>query len=226
MRPRILAVTACASAMLLTGCGNDASDAAPSPTATVATGAQAWNVGDPTGTAINTATSSEITGSGYTPPATAPTTTAAPRTTGAIKPQGPVLPAFLDAAKVNRNDAAAVAQAVLKTWFAWNTVVDQNPAAAAARASSLLSTELRQRVSSAGSSAAGEPFVRFKAKSAVVTPVITAEPPTASPPTMRYRIVLKAIGPSNTEVDSATGKVAVTVRKTTTGWEVSSIDPI
>lgn len=169
-----------------------------------------------------------------TPPDQAPPTTTLtapdwpPRNTSAAPAPAPALPTA--GAQIDRTSPARVGQAVVETWFSYDTRADNNRNDAPARAAALLTPELRSRVTGDGGKniSPGADWRDWQAEGAVVTATTTEQPNQGQANTdNKYHAVFEVVqtvtASSGAVLETSTSYVAVVVSKTTDGWSVASV---
>lgn len=190
----------------LVACGTSDDD-------TTATTGQApaaqWNPGDdPT----DTTTEESAT---ETQPSIAPPTAAT------------TLPA--DAARVDRNDPAAVAATATRRWFTWDTATDTSPSDAVARTAPLLDEQFRSSVLSSRALTPSGQWLIWASGNAKVTPTVTAGTNQGAPDSAARRYFIFTVtqtgyGPNRAQIGSSvTRQVWVITTKGPDGWEVSQL---
>lgn len=134
-----------------------------------------------------------------------------------------------DLAGVVRADPAAVADAVVRTWFTWDTAVDAGPGAGAARAGGLMSEALRTRLTDSGSVSPGGQWLAWAQADARTTAELTvtsSPPPTEELVRRMYQVTVTAVDPSGTVLDTTDHVVATTVVPGPQGWEVDIVSQL
>lgn len=183
---------------VLTGCSDTGGSSTGSASPTASIPAQQWTPGAP---------DPDTTDPARTPPAAA---TALPDTAPAV----------------DREDPDSVAAAAVTIWFTWNTGVDAGPNDAAARTAPLLTANYaREITSTTAQSSPGAQWLSWAARGEVLTPVLVVDDEPTPPQTdelayRAYRVTQNLDGePVNESI------VAVVLRRGSTGWEVSRIQP-
>lgn len=188
-----------AAALVLTGCGTSSRPDTPTTAP-----AQQW---EPTED-LDTSTS---------PPSSA--TEAAPAPT----------PETTLASPVDRSDAVAVATAAVTLWFTWDTRTDTNTLNAVARTAPLLTSTFRTAALSSGSASAGNTWLVWANRQAVVTPKVEPVPNQGAPDAPARRFFIFTVTQtgrtsSGEQVGaSVTRNVWVIAVNTGGSWEVSQI---
>ncbi|MFF0818387.1 hypothetical protein ACFYVR_25055 [Rhodococcus sp. NPDC003318] len=132
-------------------------------------------------------------------------------------------------AEVDRTSPSEVGQAVVETWFSYDTRADENRNDAAARAAALLTPELRAQVTGGGQGISpGADWRDWQAEGAVVTATATEQPNQGQANTdTKYHAVFEVVqtvtAASGAVLETSTSYVAVVVSKTTDGWSVASV---
>lgn len=204
MRGHVLAAVAvvAASAVVLAGCSSGSDDRSAPAPTSTPARAQQWSPSD--------APSAEATRPHATIPQTAPE----------------------QVVGVDRSDPAAVADAVVTTWFTWNTVVDAGPNDAAARTGALLTEDLRADLTgTAPISSPGGQWLEWAAAKAQVWPTVTpvanqGAKDTATTVHRMYQVEQTAVAPDNSVVGVATTQVAVLVVASGDQWSVDAVQPL
>lgn len=187
---------------LAAGCSST-DTAAPSPTTTTAGApAQQWTPG-----AAPSATQNR-------PPATTPVQ----------------VPDTL--AGVDDSDPVAVADAVVTTWFTWNTAVDTGPNDAAARAGSALTDRFREQLlATTPTGSPGGQWLEWAARDAQVWPTVSNVPnqgaiDTASAVHRMYQVEQTAIAADGSVAGVDTVQVAVLVVDDDGRWKVDAVQQL
>lgn len=170
-------------------------------------------------------------GSGEEPTTAAPTTTlTAPDWPPRNSTAAPQTTAPTTETDVDRSSAAEVAEAVVETWFSYDTRTDANRNDAPARAAALLTPELRAQVTAPGGQdiSPGAQWRDWQAEGAVVTTSATEQPNQGQENTdTKYHAVFEVVqtvtASSGAVLETSTSYVAVVVSKTTDGWAVASV---
>jgi hypothetical protein len=128
------------------------------------------------------------------------------------------------AREVDRDDPSSVATAALTVWFSWDTGVDAGPNDAAARTAPLLTNVYaREITSTTAQSSPGAQWLSWAARGAVLIPSLVADDEPTPPQTdevayRAFRVTQTIDGePANQAI------VAVILRHSSVGWEVSRI---
>lgn len=187
---------------LAAGCSST-DTAAPSPTTTTAGApAQQWTPG-----AAPSATQNR-------PPATTPAQ----------------VPDTL--AGVDDSDPVAVADAVVTTWFTWNTTVDAGPNDAAARTGSALTDRFREQLlATTPTGSPGGQWLEWAAVDAQVWPTVSNVPnqgaiDTASAVHRTYQVEQTAIAADGSVAGVDTVQVAVLVTGDDGRWKVDAVQQL
>lgn len=177
------------------------------------------------GTATGTSTTTQARAQQWSPNGSATTEPTRPQAT--VPEQAPE-----QVANVDRSDPAAVADAVVTTWFTWNTAVDRGPNDAAARTGELLTDNFLTDVT--GTTPTGSPggqWLAWAAKEAQVWPTVSSvanqgAQDTATTVHRMYQVEQTAVAADGSIAGVDTLIVAVLVVNRSGQWSVDAVQQL